>query len=60
MIENQTKLANGEFLNWDTKVKDVLPGWKLQDEYASDHADLVDLLCERENSSLLETFMGDS
>jgi hypothetical protein len=46
LIENHTRLPNGELLAWDTKVKDVLPEWQLMDEYASDHVDVVDLLSE--------------
>jgi hypothetical protein len=44
MIENGTLLPNGDKLDWHTKVKDVLPEWKLMDDYASDHVDIVDLL----------------
>lgn len=33
-------------MNWETKIKDILPDWRLSDPYASDHADLIDLLCE--------------
>lgn len=44
LIENHTILPNGEVLDWSTKVKDILPEWKLLDEYASDHVDLVDLM----------------
>ena len=44
LIENHTLLVSGEYLDWSTKIKDILPEWKLLDEYASDHADVVDLL----------------
>ncbi|WVR08835.1 hypothetical protein IAU60_005893 [Kwoniella sp. DSM 27419] len=46
LVENQTALANGDTLKWTTKIKDLLPEWKLMDEYASDHANLIDLGCE--------------
>lgn len=29
-----------------TKIKDVVPEWKLMDSIASDGTDLVDLLCK--------------
>ncbi|KZP01782.1 beta-lactamase/transpeptidase-like protein [Calocera viscosa TUFC12733] len=42
---NVTPLPSGlEKLEWTTRVKDVLPEWALMDEYASEHAQLVDLL----------------
>ncbi len=44
LIEHDTMLPNGEKLDWTTKIKDVLPEWKLMDEYASDHATVVDLM----------------
>ena len=31
-------------LEWDSKMKDIVPGWKLMDEFASDQADLRDML----------------
>ncbi|ORY32151.1 beta-lactamase/transpeptidase-like protein [Naematelia encephala] len=43
LIRNGTKLASGQNLDWSTKIKDVIPEWKLMDEYASDHTDLIDL-----------------
>ncbi|WWC90960.1 uncharacterized protein L201_005898 [Kwoniella dendrophila CBS 6074] len=43
LVENKTSLPNGDVLDWSTKVKDILPEWKLMDEYASDHVDLIDL-----------------
>lgn len=44
LVENNTILASGERLDWSTKIKDILPEWKLMDEYASNHADVVDLM----------------
>jgi CubicO group peptidase (beta-lactamase class C family) len=46
LIENGTVLENGQTLDWETKVKDAIPGWQLMDQYASDHVNVVDLLCE--------------
>ncbi|WWC72853.1 uncharacterized protein I206_106817 [Kwoniella pini CBS 10737] len=43
LIHNNTVLPSGEKLEWSTKIKDVLPEWKLQDQYMSDHVDLLDL-----------------
>ena len=44
LIENKTELAGGECFGWNTKVKDVVPGWRMQDDYARDHVDITDLL----------------
>lgn len=44
LIERETKLSNGEKLSWNTKINDVLPEWKLMDGYATEHADIEDLL----------------
>ncbi len=44
LVENNTILASGERLDWSTKIKDILPEWKLMDEYASNHADVIDLM----------------
>lgn len=46
LLDNATLLPNGDVLGIDTKVKDVVPGWKLMDPYMSEHVDLLDLLCE--------------
>lgn len=46
LIERGTELPNGDKLDWDTKIKDILPEWKLLDDYASDHLDITDLGCE--------------
>nr|XP_018259445.1 uncharacterized protein I303_08374 [Kwoniella dejecticola CBS 10117]OBR81603.1 hypothetical protein I303_08374 [Kwoniella dejecticola CBS 10117] len=43
LIHNNTILSSGAKLEWTTKVKDILHEWKLQDRYASDHVDLLDL-----------------
>lgn len=48
MIEKGTKLPSGKLLDWDTKVADILgDDWKLEDEYATKHLDLTDLLSMR-------------
>ncbi|ORY35068.1 beta-lactamase/transpeptidase-like protein [Naematelia encephala] len=44
LINNGTALPSGEELDWSTKIKDIMPEWKLMDEYASDHTDLIDLM----------------
>lgn len=41
LINNETL---GTKLDWNTKVKDVIPEWKLWDETASEQADFTDLL----------------
>jgi len=43
LIHDGHVLQNGEKLSWNTKVKDVLPGWSLQDPIASDNCTLADL-----------------
>lgn len=43
LIHDGHVLPNGEKLGWNTRVKDVLPGWRLQDPIASDHCTLADL-----------------
>ncbi|OCF56140.1 hypothetical protein L486_06081 [Kwoniella mangroviensis CBS 10435] len=47
LMNNDTLLPDGDKLRWSTKIKDVLPEWKLMDDYASDHVDLVDLASMR-------------
>lgn len=46
LVENDTVLKSGEKLDWTTKTKDILPEWKLMDEYASDHTNVLDLMSE--------------
>lgn len=46
LIHNETVLPNGEKLGYDTKIVDILPDWDLVDEYAREHIDVLDLLCE--------------
>jgi CubicO group peptidase (beta-lactamase class C family) len=43
---NVTPLPSGlKTFNWDTKVKDILPGdWKLMDDFASEKASIRDIL----------------
>ncbi|KAK8844084.1 hypothetical protein IAR55_006878 [Kwoniella newhampshirensis] len=48
LVHNGTILKDGKTtLEWNTKIKDIVPEWKLMDEYASDHANLLDLLSMR-------------
>ncbi len=47
LIENQTYLSTREMLDWETKMVDILPEWQLSDEYASEHAQVVDLMGRR-------------
>ena len=47
LIERETPLSDGKMLDFSTKVKDILPEWRLKDEYASDRIDLMDLLIHR-------------
>jgi hypothetical protein len=46
LIENGTQLKNGDTLKWTTRIKDVLPEWKLMDTYAEEHLTLEDLASE--------------
>lgn len=46
MIDDGVSLPNGERLSLASKIKDVLPEWGLEDEYASDVVDVADLMCE--------------
>lgn len=48
LIERNTSLSNGQLLDWDTKIVDILgDDWKLEDGYATDHLDVTDLLSMR-------------
>ena len=40
-------LVDERKLTWDTPVRDVLPEFRLQDEFASDHATIRDILSHR-------------
>jgi hypothetical protein len=44
LIENETVLENGDRLDYDTKIKDILPDWRMVDPYMQDHLDVLDLL----------------
>lgn len=46
LIERGTLLKNGQKLKWNTKIKDVLPDWKLLDRSTEENADIEDVLCE--------------
>ncbi len=50
------KLVSEGKLNWDDKVQDYLPWFKLYDPYVSENITVRDLLCHR---SGLVTFSGD-
>jgi CubicO group peptidase (beta-lactamase class C family) len=45
LIDNGTTLKNGQKLNYNTKIKDILPDWHMVDPYMEGHLDLLDLLC---------------
>ncbi|WWD21260.1 hypothetical protein CI109_105744 [Kwoniella shandongensis] len=47
LISNGTILPNGGTLDWETKIKDILPEWKLMDGYATEHVNLIDLMSMR-------------
>jgi len=47
LIRDGVTLPNGTPLGWNSKMKDILPGWSVQDKYAQDHLELADLLCEQ-------------
>jgi hypothetical protein len=44
LIENKTVLENGDRLDYSTKIKDILPDWRMVDPYMQDHLDVLDLL----------------
>lgn len=44
LIEDGTILGNGEVLDYNTKIKVILPSWQLLDQNISDHVDVLDLL----------------
>lgn len=47
LVANETILPNGQKLKLSTKVKDILgDDWVLQDKYAEERVDLIDLLSE--------------
>jgi len=45
LIHNETTLENGDKLDYSTKIKDILPYWRMLDPYMQDHLDVLDLLC---------------
>ncbi|KAJ9091787.1 hypothetical protein QFC21_007090 [Naganishia friedmannii] len=49
IVANETSTGNAR-LTSTTKIKDVVPDWKLMDRVASDGADLVDILCNGPSS----------
>ena len=50
------KLVEEGKLNWDDKVIDFLPYFRMYDDYVTNHFTITDLLCHR---SGLKTFSGD-
>lgn len=43
--KNSTPLPSGvEVFNWETKIKDILPGWALLDTWATEKANIRDIL----------------
>lgn len=46
LIKRQTPLSNGLRLDWSTKIKDIIPEWRLMDRDATENANLIDLLSE--------------
>lgn len=47
--KNQTELPAGvNSFTWNTKLKDLLPNdWELQDHWANEKADILDILSHR-------------
>ena len=50
LIEDGTKLRNGQKLGYDTKMKDIFPEWNMSDPIANDLVDVTDLLGEHSKS----------
>jgi hypothetical protein len=46
LIADEITLPNGAKLAWETKLQDMLPEWKLKDEYTSSLVDFIEILCE--------------
>jgi hypothetical protein len=46
LVENDTVLDNGELFDNSTVIEDIIPTWDLQDAYAAEHVDVLDLLCK--------------
>jgi hypothetical protein len=46
LIDRKTTLPNGQLLTWRTRIKDVLPEWKVKDEVTEANADIEDVLGE--------------
>jgi hypothetical protein len=47
IIENESETQGEKArLKWTTKIKDVVPSWKLMDPVASEGTDVIDLLSE--------------
>ncbi len=46
LIDENVTLPNGQPLDWSTKAKDIFPDWQLEEPYASEHVDVIDLLCK--------------
>ena len=52
LVDRQMPIPGGNraTLQYSTKVRDVLPWWALQDEYASEHTTVLDLLSESQSA----------
>lgn len=49
LIDRKTTLPNGQLLTWRTRIKDVLPEWKVMDEVTEANADIEDVLGEAQS-----------
>lgn len=47
LIDRKVHTLKGEPITYYSKMKDLLVDWKLQDEYATEHMDLVDVMEHR-------------
>ncbi|KAI5449557.1 hypothetical protein NCC49_004620 [Naganishia albida] len=59
IIENeQAKRGENARLKWTTKIKDIVPSWKLKDPVASEGTDVIDLLSHRTGLLQHDGFYG--
>ena len=49
LIDKGTPLLNGSGakLEYNTKVKDIIHEWKLDNDYSTDHVNILDLMTHR-------------
>jgi hypothetical protein len=59
LVENDTVLDNGELFDYSTVIKDIIPTWDLQDAYAAEHVDVLDLLSKYSIIPLSPIFRAD-